>query len=217
MVKDATLVSVVRHAARPIDFCARMSSGLCMLQGGGRRGRREAKARLARFPISALAVWYYVTSSGLAFALLRSDRRPFRPSPAALLLASAFVATIISLLLAIVSAFASAFVIQPLCPPCATLYAVNVTTLIVAWRILRATEERLGVALNRKRRYWKAKPRSAAVLNGRRHQAAERGRCEMTEIGDLGFFFGATTMTLLQRHRAPVRSRTSRAFPRWAH
>ena len=118
--------------------------------------------RLGRFPISALAVWYYVMNSGLAFASLRGERRRFPRSPVALLFTAAVVATVMSLLLAVVLAF----VIRSLCLLCATLYAVNVGSLIVAWRTLRATEERLKVALKREWRYWKAHPKSAAAWLG---------------------------------------------------
>ena len=109
---------------------------------------------IGRFPVSALAIWYYVATGGLALALLRGERRRFPRSPAALFLVLAWVATVMSLVLAILSAAA----LRSFCPLCTSLYVVNVTALIVAWRTLRATRERLSVALGRERRYWKALP-----------------------------------------------------------
>lgn len=94
---------------------------------------------IGRVPLSAIAVVFYLIVGVLAVAALRDWRWRLPRSIALVLTLLGGAASIISLVLALVSGF----LVHSVCALCALLYGINIALLVVGWRAVRAAGERL--------------------------------------------------------------------------
>lgn len=101
-------------------------------------------------PLSAIGAWFYALAAIVSAADLRRRLVRFPRSRALVLFLGAAAATVLSVILAGLSAF----VLGALCPLCMLLYLVNLATLVLAWRALRAGGDSISQSLAMERRYW---------------------------------------------------------------
>lgn len=111
-------------------------------------------------PLSAIAAWFYALTFAIAFMAVGRPSGRLPRSPAAMLTALYGLAVVTSAILACISIFA----LGAVCALCASLYAVNLFGLLVAWRALRDTDETLGHAIAQEPSYWRERPRRAIVV-----------------------------------------------------
>ena len=109
---------------------------------------------VAGTPLAALGAWFYVLTGAVAAVGVRRSLHRFPRSPAMCLFLAGALATALSVALAMTSAIA----IRALCVVCSALYVVNLGVLLVSWRALRQTGERLPQAWRAERRHWSRNP-----------------------------------------------------------
>ena len=122
----------------------------------------SAYSSIGDLPLSAIAAWFYALAFVVAFMAVGRPSGRLPRSPAAVLTAQYGLASLISAVLAFISVFA----LGAVCVLCASLYAVNLFGLFVAWRALRDTGETLGHAIAQEPSYWRTRPRRAAFIAG---------------------------------------------------
>lgn len=112
-------------------------------------------ASVGGVPLSVFGLWFYGVTGFIAFTALRRNRGWFPRSPSVVL----FVAYLLASAVSIVLAGVSAVFIKSFCVLCASLYALNLAGLILAWLAVRATGETIRHALAAERSYWRSQRR----------------------------------------------------------
>ena len=113
-------------------------------------------------PLSAFGIWFYVLSAVVALVGLRGNPWGFPRSPAVVLFLASAYAAVLSIALAALSVLW----VGSVCLLCLALYAVNLSMLVIAWRALRSTGERILQALCAECRYWRSHRTQAAWCSG---------------------------------------------------
>lgn len=108
-------------------------------------------ASIAGAPVAAYGAWFYAVVILIAAANLQRRKGALLRSPPLVLLLASVLATLVSLVLAVVSTF----VVGSLCPLCAAVYAINLALLVLAWIDVRRTGESLAAALAGERQHWR--------------------------------------------------------------
>lgn len=120
-----------------------------------------AYGSLRGMPISLFGVWFYFITGILVVLSRWSGRLGFPRSSAIILLAAGGAATILSVVLAIVSIA----VLGSICSLCAALYAINVAIVVTAWRAVRRSGEGILGTLRLERAHWRANRALSVALS----------------------------------------------------
>lgn len=111
-------------------------------------------------PISLLGVWFYFVATVVVVSSRWGSQLAVPRSPALVLFVGGAAATVLSMVLAIVSFV----VLRALCPLCVGLYAINIAIAATTWRALRRDGEGVMGALRLERARWRVhRARSVAL------------------------------------------------------